>query len=167
MSYDVLPPQFTSNMKAALGLGVLSLASFVVSWDYLAWFLFGACVGQYLKANWYLFFDDTMNRVQYLPIGRGRYVFYLTRDNGGKGTPWTYKAFMTMTSYPWLKGKGRTFRIPRGLTFQIGTARKVYLIEGDDGLSKALGAHPLDMPVEEIRDLEPARLVKTESSNGN
>jgi hypothetical protein len=167
MSYKDLPPKFMFNMNASLVFGVLSVASFLLSWDYMGWFLLGAFVGQLLKAQWLLFFDDTMNRVQYLPVGGGNYVYYITRNDGAKAAPWTFKSFMNMTSYPWLKGKGRTFRIPRGLTFQIGTARKVYLTEGDDGLSKALGAHPLDMPVEEIRDLEPARLVKTESSNGN
>ena len=161
--YDQLPPKFVFNMKVALLFGAISLTSFALSWGYLAWFTLGVCLGQYLKAMWYLFFDDTMNRVQYLPIGGDKYLYYITRNNGGKGTPWFFKSFMSMTSYPWLKGKGHTFRLPRGRTFQVGTARKVFITVGEDGLSKALGARPLDLPVEEIRDLEPARLVKSKT----
>lgn len=155
--WHVLPYMTKMNIKLFLSSFILT----VLLWDtYMGYFFLGAAATAVLWAAWYLFFDDTLNRVQYLPIGGGQYLYYLTRDNGGKGTPWFFKSFMVMTSFPWLKGNGHTFRLSRGLTFQVGTARKTQVTVGEDGLSKALGAHPLDMPVEDIRDLEPSRLVK-------
>lgn len=155
-----LPYRIRFNMKAtALLVAAVCLAS-AFSWGYLMWYFLGAATYQYFKTLWLLFFDDTMNRVQYLPLGGGRYFYYLTRDTGGKGTPRFFKSFMRMTSVPWIQGNGYTFRIPKGLTFQVGVGRKVRLSDGEDGLAKALGAHPLNMPVEEIRDLEPSKLVK-------
>jgi hypothetical protein len=144
---------------------ILLLAGLLFLPSLWGWFFLGGAVSAFLQGWWYLLFDNTLNRVQYIPIGDGKYLYYITRDDGGKGTPWTFKSFMSMTAAPWLKGKGRTFRIPTGLTFQVGTARKMYITVGEDGLSKALGARPLDLPVEDIRSMKPARLVKSGTSD--
>ena len=145
---------------------LLAIPSVLLLPDNSGWAYFGLLVISLLCAAWFLLFDDTLNRVQYIPLGKGRYLYYLTRDDGGPRVDWTFKAFMSMTSYPWLKGTGRSFRIPLCLTFQVGIAKKMYVTSKEDGLSKVLGAHPLSMTVEDIRDLEPSRLVKKESIDG-
>lgn len=155
--------KLTWKFKFALANASVYLILTVVLWDVWrdgATFFLGGTVGALASGLWYLFFDDTMNRVQYIPIGGDKYLYYITRNNVGKGTPWAFKSFMSMTSTPWLKGKGHTFRLPRGLSFQVGTARKMLVTVGEDGLSKALGARPLNLSIDSIRTFKPSRLVK-------
>jgi hypothetical protein len=64
----------------------------------------------------YLLFRDTMNRIQYLQSVR---LYWITRNNGVRGTSVLTKAFMRQTAPPWWRGKGVQVRLGK-YTFQVG-----------------------------------------------
>lgn len=79
----------------------------------------------------YLLFKDTMNRIQYLQSVR---LYWITRNNGVRGTRVITRAFMRQTAPPWWRGTGIQFRAGR-YTFQIGvlTGRASNLLDQVDG----------------------------------
>jgi hypothetical protein len=79
----------------------------------------------------YLLFRDTMNRIQYLQSVR---LYWITRNNGVRGTRVITRAFMRQTAPPWWRGTGIQFRAGK-YTFQIGilTSRANGLLDQVDG----------------------------------
>lgn len=83
----------------------------------------------------YFLFRDTMNRLQYL----GK-LYWITRNNGAKGTPFVGKAFMRGTAPPWKVGNGVQFRLFK-YTFQVGTCHDGPPANDEiEGLMNVLGA---------------------------
>ena len=79
----------------------------------------------------YLLFRDTMNRIQYLQSVR---IYWITRNNGVRGTSVLTKAFMRQTASPWWRGRGVQVRLGKH-TFQVGilTGKADSLLDQMDG----------------------------------
>lgn len=102
-------------------------------------FAFGAVVSGLL----YLLFRDTMNKIQYVEHLR---IYWITKDNGKKGTPFLTKSFMRHTSEPYWWGDGLQVRFFKW-TFQFG------ILKGkNEDLLSALDGEDLDISPQEIRE---------------
>ena len=102
-----------------------------------------------LAVGAYFLFRDTLNRVQYFPFHTNRVVYWITRDSDH--VKWG-KSFMRMTSYPWLRGDGFTFKLPFGRSFQVGVATRYTYEDEQEALRQALGARDLELDVDKIRE---------------
>jgi len=91
----------------------------------------------------YFLFRDTMNRVQYVQTLR---IYWITRNNSGKGVPLVSTAFMLQTAEPWWQGRGLQFRAGR-YTFQFGI-----LTKQGRGLIDQVGGRDMAESAKEIRE---------------
>lgn len=91
----------------------------------------------------YFLFRDTMNKIQYVETLR---LYWITRNNSGKGVPFVSTAFMYQTAEPWWQGRGIQLRFGK-YTFQFGI-----LLRKGNGLMDQVGGRDLLEDAKTIRD---------------
>jgi len=91
----------------------------------------------------YFLLRDTMNKIQYVQTLR---IYWITRNNGGKGVPVVSTAFMLQTAAPWWQGRGIQVRVGK-YTFQFGV-----LLKQGKGLLDQVGGRDMSDNAKEIRE---------------